>query len=157
MIPIVILLWVMGVSWWCAEVSVRNSDGVSVSDFVAFRACPATDGQPQLGGAVGVQRGPSISQGLPGDPAADPGQVGVVIGVAGFLIMVAAAVTRSSRLGDPRRRALLPRGDHLQTAPIGGWLPRIRVRRLGGMQGSTDGWGVIDVDRVTAVRRPGRG
>ena len=26
---------------------------------------------------LGVQRGPSISQGLPGDPAADPGQVGV--------------------------------------------------------------------------------
>ena len=41
---------------------------------------------------LGVQRGPSISQGLPGDPAADPGQVGVVIGVAGFLIMLAAAV-----------------------------------------------------------------
>jgi len=26
---------------------------------------------------LGVQRGPSISQGFTGDPAADPGQVGV--------------------------------------------------------------------------------
>ena len=67
-----------------------------------LRACPATDGQPQLGGQMlGVQRGPSISQGLPGDPAADPGQVGVVIGVAGFLIMVAAALTL---FVPPRRR-----------------------------------------------------
>jgi len=50
---------------------------------------------------LGVQRGPSISQGLPGDPAADPGQIGVVIGVAGFLIMVAAALTL---FVPPRRR-----------------------------------------------------